>query len=279
MIDTLVKNYNLITKHTIRENNKKEGIEIYFTSIPSGLERQTLKDNNWRWSSFNKCWYIKKSELGLEVKETKKQTKKTTKESADDIELIVEDKKTTNKVASDKQVLATVKKILKYSEKVRPVLSAYTPYDDKVLFTDSFRLCILNRESLPFNVAFTEDYKNEKEYMKKYGSEETQKIEGKYPSLKNIFPKEDAEDTITFNVDEVKEKAKASGKKNKESRMIELKSAKGVKVIFDSEYLKDMVTLLQIKDKNVTMNCYGDNKPSTYENENGYYLALPIRKY
>jgi hypothetical protein len=282
MIDTLVKNYNLITKHTIRENNKKEGIEIYFTSIPSGLERQTLKDNNWRWSSFNKCWYIKKADLGIE---TTKETKKTKKENKveSDIVLEVEDtpvetKKKTTK-ASDKQVLATVNKILKYSEKVRPVLSAYTPLEDnKVAFTDSYRLCVLNRDSLPFKVAFNKELNNEKEYTKKH--KDIEKMDGNYPNLKTIIDKlEDTDETFTFNVKEVKEKSKASGKKNKESRLMEFTTNKGNKIMLDSEYLKDMVTLLQIKDENVEMNYRGEVKPATYENENGFYLALPIKKY
>ena len=49
--------------------------------------------------------------------------------------------------------------------------------------------------------------------------------------------------------------------------------------MLDSEYLKDMVALLQIKDENVEMNYRGEVKPATYENENGFYLALPIKKY
>ena len=284
MIDTLVKNYNLITKHTIRENNKKEGIEIYFTSIPSGLERDTLKQNNWKWSSFNKCWYIKRSELGLEKVE-KKQAKKEKKVEESDIVLDIEDtpvetkKETKTNKASEKQVLATVNKILKYSEKIRPVLSAYTPLEDnKVAFTDSYRLCVLNRDSLPFKVAFNTELNNEKEYMKKH--KDIEKIEGNYPNLKAIIDKlADTEETFTFNVEEVKEKSKAKGSKNKDSRLMTFETNKGNKIMLDSEYLKDMVTLLQIKDSEVTMNYYGETRPCTYENENGFYLALPIKKY
>ena len=289
MIDTLVKNYNLITKHTIRENNKKEGIEIYFTSIPSGLERDTLKQNNWKWSSFNKCWYIKRSDLGLE---TTKETKKTKKEKEvkevgevneeEDNLLKVESlpkKETKTNKASEKQVLATVNKILKYSEKIRPVLSAYTPLEDnKVAFTDSYRLCVLNRDSLPFKVAFNTELNNEKEYMKNH--KDIEKIDGNYPNLKTIINKlADTEETFTFNVEEVKEKSKAKGSKNKDSRLMTFETNKGNKIMLDSEYLKDMVTLLQIKDSEVTMNYYGEVKPCTYENENGFYLALPIKKY
>ena len=282
MIDTLVKNYNLVTKHTIRENNKKEGIEIYFTSIPSGLERQTLKDNNWRWSSFNKCWYIKRSDLGLETTKETKKTKKEVKEVEEENILKVESlpkKETKTNKASEKQVLATVNKILKYSEKVRPVLSAYTPLEDnKVAFTDSFRLCVLNRDSLPFKVAFNKELNNEKEYTKKH--KDIEKMDGNYPNLTTILNKlEDTDETFTFNVKEVKEKSKAKGSKNKDSRLMTFETNKGNKIMLDSEYLKDMVTLLQIKDSEVTMNYYGEVKPCTYENENGFYLALPIKKY
>lgn len=278
MVDTLIQELNLATKHIVRENNKKEGIEIYFSSIPSGLERQTLKDNNWKWSSFNKCWYIKKADLGIETTKEKKQPK--IKEEVKEV-LQEESKKNTKvakeKVASEKQVLSTINKILKYSEKVRPVLSAYTPLEDnRVAFTDSYRLCVLNRESLPFKVAFTEDYKDKKEYLKKYGNE---KIEGNYPNISKLIELEPTDEYFTFNVDEVKEKAKASGKKSKDERLMTFKTFRGNKIMLDTEYLKDMITLLQIKEKEVTMNYYGEVKPCTYQNENGFYLALPIKTY
>jgi len=252
MYDTLTKKYNLITQHIIRENKKKEGIEIYFSSMPSGLERDTLKENSWKWSSFNKCWYIKKQELELETKKLveKKQAIEKTKKV----------EKTKN-VVNEKQVLSIVKKILDYNKKIRPVLSRYMKLEDnKVVFTDSYRLGILNKNSLPFE--------EEKE---------------NYPNVKNIidtYLDKDSEETFTFNVEEVKNNAKENkGFKNKDKRLMEFTTNKENKITLDSEYLIDMVKLLQIKEDNVKMNYYGEIKPTTYQNENGFYLALPIKKY
>ena len=259
MYDTLTQKYNLTTKHTIRENNKKEGIEIYFTSIPSGLERDTLKENKWKWSSFNKCWYIKKIELGLETQKLVEKKAKIEKEK--EIQKVEKKAtKTTNK-NSEKQVLSVVKKILDYNTKIRPVLSKYMQLEEnKVLFTDSYRLAVLNRDSLPF-----------------------EKEEKNYPNVKSTidnFMGKDSEETYTFNVEEVKKNANENkGRKNKEKRCMEFTTNKGNKITVDSEYLIDMVKLLQIKDTEVKMNYYGEVKPTTYENENGFYLALPIRKY
>ena len=259
MYDTLTQKYNLVTKHLIRENAKKEGIEIYFSSIPSGLERDTLKENNWKWSAFNKCWYIKKAEIELETQKLveKKQAIEKTKQ----VEKVKKVEKT-KKVVNEKQVLATIKKILDYSTKHdRPVLSRYMQLDkNKVVFTDSYRLCILNRDSLPF-----------------------EKEEKSYPNVNNFidtYLDKESDETFTFNVEEVKNNANENkGRKNKEKREIEFTTNEGNKITVDSEYLIDMVKLLQIKEDNVKMNYYGEIKPTTYQNENGFYLAMPIRKY
>lgn len=260
MYDTLTQKYNLITQHIIRENKKKEGIEIYFSSMPSGLERDTLKENNWKWSSFNKCWYIKKMELKLETQKLVEKKEKI--EKAKEIQKVEKKEvKTTNK-NNEKQVLATVKKILDYSAKHdRPVLSRYMKLDkNKIVFTDSYRLGVLNRSGLPFE--------EEKE---------------NYPNVKNIIDTylgKTSEETYTFNVEEVKKNANENkGAKNKDKRLMEFTTNEGNKITLDSEYLIDMVKLLQIKEDNVKMNYYGEVKPTTYQNENGFYLALPIRKY
>lgn len=261
MYDTLTQKYNLTTKHLIRENNKKEGIEIYFSSIPSGLERDTLKENNWKWSAFNKCWYIKKIELGLETQKLVEKKEKIEKEKVIQKVEKKEVKKTKN-VINEKQVLATIKKILDYSVKrARPVLSRYMQLEkNKVVFTDSYRLCILNRDSLPF-----------------------EKEEKSYPDVKNIIDTylgKTSEETFTFNVEEVKKNTNENkGFKNRDKRIMEFTTNKGNKISVDSEYLYDMVKLLQIKDSEVKMNYYGEIKPTTYQNENGFYLALPIKKY
>ena len=46
----------------INFNQEKNGIEVYFDSIPALEVRENLKANGFRWSKFNKCWYIKDSQ-------------------------------------------------------------------------------------------------------------------------------------------------------------------------------------------------------------------------
>lgn len=49
-------------KVRVADNPQKNGVEIYFGSIPSEEIRAELKANGWRWSRFAKCWYNKASD-------------------------------------------------------------------------------------------------------------------------------------------------------------------------------------------------------------------------
>lgn len=44
---------------TLIENQELNGIELYFESIPTEEERNTLKANGFRWNRAKKCWYAK----------------------------------------------------------------------------------------------------------------------------------------------------------------------------------------------------------------------------
>ena len=279
MIDALTKYYNFETKCNFKENEKKEGIEVYFTSIPTPEERQKLKDSNWHWNHKKSCWYIKEKLINdmniLEEKATKKE--KTKKVETTEL---------------NKSQLATINRILK--NKNRPVLECYTPmlsFGDskhsygvnnphfKVAICDSYRLAILNQEKLEgHKVAFMQNCKYEKEYLKKF---KVEKENSTYPNLENVIPHSDPEDTFIVDRKEVLDNAKENkGKKNKENRIMKYTTEEKQETInIDSEYLKDMIQLLNIKEDKIKMNFYGEIKPATYENENGYYLALPIRTY
>ena len=54
---------NLITKHDVKNNVEHNGTEVYFQSMPTETERETLKSNGFRWSRFNKCWYISNNKI------------------------------------------------------------------------------------------------------------------------------------------------------------------------------------------------------------------------
>jgi hypothetical protein len=46
----------------MKVNEKLNGIELYFTGKPSEGTRELLKENGFRWSKYNKCWYTKQSD-------------------------------------------------------------------------------------------------------------------------------------------------------------------------------------------------------------------------
>lgn len=283
MLEALNRYYNFETKCDFKLNEKKEGIEVYFTSIPTKEEREKLKDNNWHWNHKKACWYIKEKLLkDLNILGEKQEKKAATKKKVKKIET----------TELNKTQLATIKRILK--NKNRPVLECYTPMLSfgnskysygvntnhfKVAICDSYRLAILNQEKLEgYKVAFTKDCKFKKEYLKKF---KVEKENSTYPNLEAVIPQSDPEDTFIVDKKEVLDNAKENkGKKNKDNRIMKYTTdEKSKEINIDSEYLKDMIQLLNIKEDKIVMNFYGELKPATYENENGYYLTLPIRTY
>ncbi len=281
MIETLTNYYNFNTKCNFKHNEKKEGIEVYFTSVPAKEERNKLKESNWHWNHKKECWYVKEKllrDMNILSEEVEEKPKAKTKK-AETTEL-------------NKNQLATIKRMLK--NKNRPVLECYTPmlsFGDskhsyginnphyKVAICDSYRLAILNQEKLEgYKVAFTKDCKYEKEYLKKF---KVEKENSTYPNLETVIPQSDPEDTFIIDRKEVLNNVKENkGKKNKDNRIMKYTTEEKQETInIDSEYLKDMIQLLNIKEDKIKMNFYGELKPATYENGNGYYLALPIRTY
>ena len=49
----------------VSENKEKGGLEIRFPEKPARDVLDTLKAHGWRWSRFNHCWYMKKSDQAL----------------------------------------------------------------------------------------------------------------------------------------------------------------------------------------------------------------------
>lgn len=54
---------------TIKHNQQKDGIEIYFPSKPNITVLDDLKANGFRWGKFNKCWYARVSSRSLATAE------------------------------------------------------------------------------------------------------------------------------------------------------------------------------------------------------------------
>lgn len=57
----------LLTNYKEIKNEEKNGIELYFDSIPTEEERTELKNNGYKWNRAKKCWYVS---LGYTKKET-----------------------------------------------------------------------------------------------------------------------------------------------------------------------------------------------------------------
>lgn len=280
MIEALTSYYNFNTKCNFKQNEKKEGIEVYFTSVPTKEEREKLKESNWHWNHKKSCWYVKEKllkDMNILSDKVEKKTKK--KEKVETIE----------KKELSKTVLSRIKNILNNKSSME-ALKGYTPikhytstksYDYRVAFTDSYRLCILNKEYLPFKVCFSKDSDIREDYLKKYEDKIEGEIEHNYPIVEKLIPQTNPKDTFTFNAKEIKDNAKENkGFKNRDKRVMTFKTNNEEKELsMDSQFLSDMIALLEIKDEEITMNYYGEFKPLTYENENGYYLALPIKTY
>lgn len=50
---------------TVSENKAKGGIELRFPSKPAAAVLVRLKAAGWRWSRFNGCWWIQKSQAAV----------------------------------------------------------------------------------------------------------------------------------------------------------------------------------------------------------------------
>ena len=55
---------------SVEQNYERNGVEIKFSEKPSAEDRQTLKDNGFRWSRFNSVWWAVATEESLAFAET-----------------------------------------------------------------------------------------------------------------------------------------------------------------------------------------------------------------
>ena len=67
--DTNVSKDEVVNTVTMKLNDEKNGVELYFTDKPSEEIRTQLKSNGFKWSRFNKCWYSKQNKSALALAE------------------------------------------------------------------------------------------------------------------------------------------------------------------------------------------------------------------
>lgn len=51
----------LKAKYKEIKNEEKQGIELYFETIPDYADRKELKENGYKWHNVKKCWYKKEN--------------------------------------------------------------------------------------------------------------------------------------------------------------------------------------------------------------------------
>lgn len=66
---------NIKTNYKEVRNEEKNGIELYFESIPTPEERTELKENGYKWHGVKKCWYRSENYTKTEKKAEKTEVK------------------------------------------------------------------------------------------------------------------------------------------------------------------------------------------------------------
>lgn len=188
---------------------------------------------------------------------------------------------TTAQKPSEKKQLNAIKKYLKESEKNRPLLGCYTPFDDRVAFTNSYSLFILDKKTLPFNVAFTTNEEKEKFLTENEIPKELVK-EGCYPNLKNVIPDEWKQlDTLKLNIESFLAWYKVQNKKEIKNKNVLYNLADDLEpYTVDPELLKGLIDILQISG-DIMVEYYGPLKPCIIRKNAGREigLLLPVKKY
>jgi|GEM_PF-1957962 len=88
---------------TMKLNDDKNGVELYFTDKPSEEIRTELKVNGFRWSRFNKCWYSKQNKDTLALAEKLTNSNVETAENTEPVQIDVPEFENHNKyvISSD----------------------------------------------------------------------------------------------------------------------------------------------------------------------------------
>ncbi len=273
----------LVTKYTEKYNKEHEGIELYFTSIPTKKERQELKDNKFRWHSVKKCWYKwqpkeDKKEVKTDIQVMKLDTIYNDLVDAmnDDMNVMkflkLKDKleqkireETCYKTTSKTRVNA-IKRVAS-KDNIRPVLQGYGICGDYKCVTDSYHAIMIHEENMPLKLV-----PSNKEEMEKVGKENC--INGTYPDFKNLIPDYTSEEYEKTKIDfnDIAQFYKLHKKNSKE----ETYEINGVHV--DINYLKNVIDVLgETTEMYVPKKDYKPVVLVNKDNEKG--IVLPIKKY
>ena len=173
---------------------------------------------------------------------------------------------------TDKKKIAAIKKVLKRQAEIRPLLGAFSRYNNGVAFTDSYQLYILNDEYLPFKMAVSSD--KDRQFAKEHNLEI---VEGVYPNIDNVVPK-DYDTTYEIDTNEFLLWSKTTEKED--NKLLYKLKVEDTEYCFDGQYLLNAINILKIKDPKITLELRGNCRPITLHNkDNELGLILPIRTY
>lgn len=186
---------------------------------------------------------------------------------------------------SDKKQLAAIKRVLKINEKIRPILATIGVTKKGLSICDGYRIYLLNKKALPFKTSFTNEFTDEEQ--KKYMMENENIVPGYdlnvYPNISNFFENINEQGTITIDLKDVMIKSKTLNKCEddwkKETMHFTTNEDPTLAIDVDPIYLKDMIEILKIKDKKITMTFTGSRSPLFFTNENGSACILPVVNY
>lgn len=162
---------NIKTNYEEKRNEEKNGIELYFETIPTSEEREELKKNGYKWSKFNKCWY---KSLGTTVPEEKTELKNIIKLDTKEVEEIAkqlwESERMQNYLIDTYDFYKTKDGLIIELEKVKKISIAKTMYyDDETEAPEvtEKNFIIYNRYNIPGRNL--EEYLQEKENLETKG--------------------------------------------------------------------------------------------------------------
>lgn len=179
------------------------------------------------------------------------------------------------KKTSDKTRLSAIKKVIDNTSSMM-VLHGYSLLDNKIVFTDSYQLYVVNDEWLPFPVTCGQD--NEKEVKKLAKEHNLEIIPGIYPNVKNIIPsEEDTKVKFKVNLKEVTSAYKTA-KQEKGKKVYNLIVDDKTSVNLDLNYLNSLIKIMRISD-DFELEYHGEFRPLIYRNNGEIGLILPIKIY
>lgn len=180
------------------------------------------------------------------------------------------------KKPSDKARLSAIKKVIDNTSSMLAI-HGYSLLDNKIVFTDSYQLYVVNDEWLPFPVTCSQDNENlVKELAKKHNLEV---IPGVYPNVKNIIPSEESTKVkFKVNLKEVLSACKTQEKDISGLKPYDLKVNEETVVTIDLLKLETLIKIMRISD-DFELEYHGEYRPLIYRNNGEIGLVLPIRIY